>query len=248
MPLSRQRIKRRCVLLQSPKSGGKSRHGAPVRIIQNTALINSRLSFAIPPHTPLRPGKWGSNNAHVLFDIVPCVVKGNEKFICNKETNKFEKTDGTAYKKWLIEQNKKSGNNLKQVIRLMKYLRDIKRNFTCKSILLTTLLGNQIRSSESFADLPTALKEICNRLNTYLQNHGQMPIIKNPVLPSENFNRHWDEKNYDHFRKMFGLYTAKMNESFELQDHNKSVKKWREIFGEKFGELQEEKKNEFNNI
>ena len=54
-------MKRRWVLLQPPKSGGRSRHGAPVRIIQKTALIKRRLSWALPPQLPSRPGKWGSS-------------------------------------------------------------------------------------------------------------------------------------------------------------------------------------------
>jgi len=51
MPLSRQRQKRRWVLDQLPYSPGKSRHGAPVRKIHNTALMNWRLSLATPPAT-----------------------------------------------------------------------------------------------------------------------------------------------------------------------------------------------------
>ena len=54
-------MKRRWVLLHPPKSGGRSRHGAPVRIIQKTALIKRRLSWALPPQLPSRPGKWGSS-------------------------------------------------------------------------------------------------------------------------------------------------------------------------------------------
>jgi hypothetical protein len=60
-PLSRQRMKRRCVLLQPPKSGGRSRHGAPVRMTQKTALMKRRLSCAIPPQVPSRPGRSGSS-------------------------------------------------------------------------------------------------------------------------------------------------------------------------------------------
>ena len=47
MPASRQRMKRRCVLLQPPYSGGKSRQGAPVLTIQRTALTNFLLFLAI---------------------------------------------------------------------------------------------------------------------------------------------------------------------------------------------------------
>ncbi len=177
------------------------------------------------------------------LDIVPCVEQKKGKHICNKNTNKFEITDGTAYKEWLIEKNKNSGNYLKKVIKLLKYLRDIKTNFSCKSILLTTLLGNQISNNESFSDLPTALKEISNRLNDFLQQNEKMPIVKNPVLEDENFNRHWNEDKYSNFRKKFNLYVTKINDAFEEKDHNESVRKWREIFGDEFGELQENNKN-----
>ena len=62
--LSRHRINRWCTVPHLPYSGGKSRHGAPVRNIQKTALINRRLSFATPPHCPLCPGRRGSSKAH----------------------------------------------------------------------------------------------------------------------------------------------------------------------------------------
>ena len=66
-----------------------------------------------------------------------------------------------------------------------------------------------------------------------------MPKVCNPVLPSESFTRHWDQDKYRHFRKMFDIYNGKVNEAFDATDHNTSVKKWRELFGEKFGELKE---------
>src|SRR4051794_16674748 len=44
-------------VFQSPSAGGQSRHGAPGRKVQNTALRKRRWSCAIPPHAPSRPGK-----------------------------------------------------------------------------------------------------------------------------------------------------------------------------------------------
>ncbi len=173
------------------------------------------------------------------LDIVPCIEANNQKFICNKNTNKFEKTDGTEYKKWLTEKNNDSHGYLKKVTKLFKYMRDIKTNFSCKSILLTTLLGNQIRKIENFSDLPIALKEIFNRLNDFLQTHSAMPTIKNPVLDNEDFNRHWDQDKYSNFRDKIKLYTDKINKAFNNTDHNESVRKWREVFGDEFGKLKE---------
>lgn len=49
---------------------GHIRHGAPVRNIQNTALMNRRLSLAYrPPHTPSRPGKWRRGKVNSIRDL-----------------------------------------------------------------------------------------------------------------------------------------------------------------------------------
>ena len=66
-----------------------------------------------------------------------------------------------------------------------------------------------------------------------------MPEVFNPVLPEESFTRHWDQEKYGHFRDLFNTYNRKVNEAFDATDHNTSVKKWRELFGDKFGELKD---------
>lgn len=138
-----------------------------------------------------------------------------------------------------------SGNQLIKVTRLAKYLRNIKGTFSAKSILLTTLLGNQIyvaENSSDFSDIPTSLKTIFNRLDNYLQNHPSMPRVENPVLSCEDFTRHWDQEKYSNFRDKINFYTTKINAAFDEQNNrNESIKKWREIFGDKFGQLDEER-------
>jgi hypothetical protein len=52
------------VVCQLPSCGGKSRHGAPVRMIHNTASKNSRLSFAVTPRSQAFPESNGSSFAH----------------------------------------------------------------------------------------------------------------------------------------------------------------------------------------
>ena len=68
-PCSTQRRNLYATLFQLPYSVGKSRQGAPVRRIQKTALMNRRLSCAIPPHCPRCPGKCGSSNAQTSSDM-----------------------------------------------------------------------------------------------------------------------------------------------------------------------------------
>ena len=187
------------------------------------------------------------------LDLVPCITQQNwltqeeEYFICNNKENEFETTDGTGYRDWFNEKTRITHGNLKRVTRLLKFLRDHKGNFSVKSILLTTLIGNSVyasdEDSENFKDIPIALKAISNRINSFLQTRILMPEICNPVLAGESFTRHWDQDKYSHFREMFDVYNTKINEAFEEPDHNASVRKWRKLFGDNFGELKNDNQN-----
>ena len=179
------------------------------------------------------------------LDVVPCVEKPDgTKWVCNNDTDEFEETDGTGYRDWFNDKTRITSGNLKRVTRLLKFLRDHKGNFTAKSILLTTLIGETVGGEyddENFKSVPDALKTVSNRINDFLQRNSTMPAITNPVLPSEDFTRHWDETKYRHFRKMFDIYNERINEAFEATEHNEGVKKWRKIFGDEFGELRDDK-------
>lgn len=177
------------------------------------------------------------------LDIVPCITQGQEQYICNEKDNEFEVTDGTGYRDWFNRKTKITHGNLKGVTRLLKYLRDHKGNFSVKSILLTTLIGNSVYddNDENFKNIPDTLKLISNRINSFLQSNPIMPEVCNPILPRECFTRHWDQNKYKNFREKFAVYNNKIDEAFEATDHNTSVKKWRELFGENFGELRDDK-------
>lgn len=173
------------------------------------------------------------------LDVVPCVTKPDgSKWVCNRETNEFERTDGTGYRDWFNEQTSITHGNLKRVTRLLKFLRDHKGNFTAKSILLTTLIGMTVcgeDDGDNFKNVPDALKTVSNRINEFLQDNVSMPTITNPVLPQEDFNRHWDQAKYENVREKFDVYNNRINEAFDAEDHDDSVEKWRSIFGDEFG-------------
>lgn len=182
------------------------------------------------------------------LDVVPMVRTdgfwkwlwfGEEYQITNRHTNMGELTNSFGYNEWLNKKNDIISNNyFIDSIKLIKYLRDYKQNFSVKSILLNTILGNLISSkdkgSPEFKNLPTAFKTILNRLNDWLEKNPQMPIVKNPSLEKENFNRHWDEIKYQNFRKKIALYTRWINEAYNA-DNKSSKQKWQRIF-EKIGQ------------
>jgi hypothetical protein len=197
-----------------------------------------------------------NNDYHI--DIIPCLTRDGKKYICNKNTDLFEVTDGTGYDEWLQEKNKFVGNNyLIRSIQLFKYLRDIKQTFSCKSILLTTLITKQVEKlidegfdkNELFSDLPITFKNLMNSLNEFLQSCVIMPIIKNPVLDEENFNRHWNEEKFKNFKSCIERYNGLLNEAFDEVIYANKIEKLKSIFGQEFPDpLKEEKQLAINSF
>jgi hypothetical protein len=176
-------------------------------------------------------------------DLVPCIrdrngVMGHE--VCNYNENVFERSEPEAFTDWLHTRATWAGSGaLKKVTRLLKYLRDVKGNFTCPSVLLTTLLGMQISYLDSidtdpFADTPTALKTIMNRLDDWLQARATKPRVPNPVLSTELFSDFWTEEQYSNFRERMNLYRTWIDDAFNEVDRDESIGKWRRVFGDDF--------------
>ena len=170
-------------------------------------------------------------------DLVPAIDKPDGVYICNYDENRFEQTDGTGFRDWVNGKTKSTNGELKRVTRLMKFLRDHKDNFSIKSILLTTLLGNSVSPSDSFEDTGTALVTILRRLNEFLEANPRMPSVVNPALPSEEFNRHWDQSHYENFRQKISAYLGRALDAYNEEDRNESIRKWRKLFGDHFGTI-----------
>jgi hypothetical protein len=182
------------------------------------------------------------------IDIVLAIKKNGKYKIMNKNSNEFEDTDGDGYAQWFEEKNSITSKDfLTKTVRLGKYLRDFKQTFSIKSVLLTTLLGRQVHEFDSYyqnslyKDLPTTLKTLFNRLDSYLQARPSLieEIITNPILPEEKFNRHWDQDKYFNFRNKIHDYNIWINEACQEENVNEAVNKWEKIFGDNFGEIQE---------
>ena len=173
------------------------------------------------------------------LDVVPRVTINGKHYVCNRHDNKFEETDGNGYREWFNEKDRITGGNLRKVVRLLKYLRDHKNSFTAKSILLTTLAGNTIKDSDketaAVSTVADTLETVLSRMNNYLQQHPNMPKIRNPVLPTEDFNRHWDQRRYANFRDRIKAYAQTAKQAKAEPSAAKAIKLWQELFGDQFG-------------
>ena len=173
------------------------------------------------------------------LDVVPRVTSGGKHYVCNRVENRFEATDGTGYRDWFNEKNRITGGNLKRVVRILKYMRDHKNNYTAKSILLTTLAGNTVRPSdegtEAVSTVADTLVTVLTRMDDYLQQNPYMPEIRNPVLPGETFNRHWYQRKYSNFRNRVHSHALTARNAKTESSSERSIKIWQELFGESFG-------------
>ncbi len=177
------------------------------------------------------------------IDIAPCVME-RQGFItlevCNFNTNAFELSKPRRYTRWLNTRDAWTGlNGLRKTTRLLKYLRDIKTTFTCPSFVLTTLLGDRIAEVDAnnvsdFADTPTSLKTIMDRLDGWLQQHNGVPTIPNPVLASEILSDVWTDAQFTNFRDMIHTYREWIDDAYAEPDRDESIGKWRRVFGDEF--------------
>jgi hypothetical protein len=155
------------------------------------------------------------------------------------ETGRFELSNPEAFTQWVDDRQRITNGYFIKVVRLMKYLRDYKNTFSCKSIILKTLLGQWINDVEvivdpnCYSDLPTALRSIVRKLADSLP--PTMPAVMDPGGTGDNFtDRYLDDWNYENFRQCMVRYADKIDAAHGETDREKSLALWREIFGDKF--------------
>lgn len=175
------------------------------------------------------------------MDVVPYLTRHDRRYITNRADNTYELTNPEGFNEWLDEQNRLTSGRLVKTLRLLKYIRDFKSNFTVKSVILTILVGKRVNAvalladPDHYKDLPTAFLNLLVDLNTYLQANLSMPSIDDPSCPSENFNHRWNQAQYANFRSWIATYTAWAQDAFDEESADQSYAKWRKLFGDKFG-------------
>jgi hypothetical protein len=179
-----------------------------------------------------------ANDFHI--DVVPFLERHGEKYVTNRHENSFELTNPEQYTEWLDERNRITKHHFVKVIRLIKYLRDYKRTFSVKSIILNTLLGEQVNDAalledaNCYNDIPTTLYTVMRKLKAYVETYPQMPTILDPGQTGENFGDRWNQDGWANFRTKMMYYSDKVTEAYEETDKEKSLEIWQSIFGDGF--------------
>ena len=181
-----------------------------------------------------------ANSMHL--DIVPHLnLADGREVIVNRDDNDWELTNPQGFTDWMKEKDALATGNLRKVIRLMKYLRDHKNSFTgTRSILLTTLLGEQVTALHTlidpnyYSDVPTALLHIINDLDAWLQARPTKPSIPDPSGSGVTFDHRWEQSTYSYFRDRIHAHAAEITEAYEEENKERSIELWQGIFGDGF--------------
>jgi hypothetical protein len=172
------------------------------------------------------------------IDVVPYVE--SRKDITNNKTDDWEHTDPEGFTAWLEGKTRATGGRLPKILRLLKYLRDSKTTFSIKSVLLTILVGERIQTwhaaldDDYYGDTSTALVNIIEDLDTYLQANYWLPTIDDPAGTGQDFSKRWDQDGYANFRKQIHYYSGKIREAYDATDKATSIAAWQAVFGSAF--------------
>ncbi|MGZ6356159.1 MAG: nucleotide-binding domain-containing protein, partial [Ktedonobacteraceae bacterium] len=177
------------------------------------------------------------------IDVVPYLERFGSHYITNRcepeGVGRFELSDPETFTAWIDERQRLTNGNFIKTIRLVKYLRDFKNTFDCKSIILMTLLGNQVNpveaslSPELYADVTSTLVTLLGKLANMLPL--TMPAILDPAGTGDNFSaRYKDEWNYCNFRTRMINYSNQMRSAYEETNRAAAIEKWQAIFGDEF--------------
>jgi hypothetical protein len=181
-----------------------------------------------------------ANSMHL--DIVPHLnLADGREVIVNRDDNDWELTDPQGFTDWMKEKDALAKGNLRKVIRLMKYLRDHKNSFTgTRSILLTTLLGEQVTGLRTlldpgyYSDVPTTLLHVVQDLDAWLQARPIKPSIPDPSGSGVTFDHRWEQPTYSYFRDRIHVHAAEIAEAYEEENKERSIELWQGIFGDGF--------------
>ena len=93
-------------------------------------------------------------------------------------------------------------------MRLLKFLRDHKGNFSVPSVILTALAGEAIQEKdadgEEVSTMADTVATVLSRIDERLQKCDQVPVIANPANPDLTFNTHWEDNQHQNFRRLMG--------------------------------------------
>jgi hypothetical protein len=164
-------------------------------------------------------------------DVVP--VRVSRAVECPLDApRRDEGWHGTApaeYTDWCLQQ----GTNYMRTVKCMKRWRDEQQSVrtAIKSIVLQVLVSQCMPKVASDADrLAATFRNLYGRLSKLFQP----PVVRNPVLPSENLAKRWTIESFRSFVSELAEAVKWADKAAESADAVEAADAWREILGDDF--------------
>ena len=170
-------------------------------------------------------------------DLVPMVCVSGRNNIVNRTSNQFERAEPVGYAEWFTERDDWCGGQLHKVVRLVKYLRDYKGTHATRSVILTTLLGNQVRVGDVFTDTIDAFVTLMGRLALHLESCPSKPNLPDPSCPESSFNHRWTEDEFRTLRTVVSSLAYRAELALASTSPAEATRRWRDLFGDSFPEV-----------
>lgn len=179
-----------------------------------------------------------ANDMHV--DVIPYVnLTNGGEHIVNTTTDDWETNNADGFTDWMKIKDDLTDKNMRQVIRLLKYLRDHQGWFpNTVSIILTTIVGNTIKkenllaNADCYNNVPATLGRVVADLATWAQNNETVPTVE--ANTGVTFHHRWKPSEYDQFRTHIQTLNSKIAAALEEDDHDDSIELWQDLFGTGF--------------
>jgi hypothetical protein len=174
------------------------------------------------------------NDFHM--DIIPAHPGDDQKDGIILVPHDWKKSHPHGFKEWCLNKQKDTNDYFYTTVRLLKWWRNLKWGDEGhpKSILLTTLVGNNIPADGESID-KVFIKTIIG-MNSYLSQHAFVPKINNPSLSSENISASWSLTDFIEFKSRLSGAAVAAQKALDSRDEQETIDIWNseELFNGSF--------------
>jgi hypothetical protein len=126
------------------------------------------------------------------------------------------------------------GDYFSRTVRILKRWRDEQQDVrsAVKSIILQVLVAQAM--PRNIADDAERLAVTLENLKVLVQSESGVPIVKNPVLNSENLARRWSLADFNQFRQHIVSASEAAQSALAEVDQTESQLKWADLLGDGF--------------
>jgi hypothetical protein len=177
-----------------------------------------------------------SDTVHV--DVIPLVTRpSGEQAIVNYDDDEFQPVDPFGIAEWIDDRDEQSGGSLRPSVRLLKYQQALDRSLPCAPIMLTIMLGEQIRNSEAItrqSGLTDDLRHLVDGLCEQTVAEDRKPRVDDPSRPEVNFDHRWKWGDYQQFRLGIRDYRDNLVKALATDPEATQPQVWGKVFGPEF--------------